>query len=141
MISFSFFNKCCFYIFALLVCFYSCVQNNGIKNDTLIQRKDAELEYSAVFFMKQVEYFPKEAIYSHRSLHPADACKRDIYYDKSEFRDCMKQISIINFTPETVMDLYFKMNTYINDICKLKKVILFKDSIYKGELNACEING
>ncbi|WP_411822414.1 hypothetical protein [Leptospira sp. 'Mane'] len=118
----------------------SCMQNYGVKNSSLIQIEDAEAEYSFVLFLKEVEYYPRDAIYFPQTLHPVESCRRNIYYNKNEFKDCMKQVSLANFNPESFSDLLLKVDLYIHQICKLKKVIFLKDSISKGELNTCELN-
>ncbi|MCW7490866.1 hypothetical protein [Leptospira meyeri] len=52
----------------------------------------------------------------------------------------MKNITVFNFQPKTPDDLLSKIGLFKNKLCNLKKIILFKDSLTKGELNLCEIN-
>ncbi len=125
-----------------LLCFLSfCTQNNGIADKTLIQEKDARKEFSTIFFIKAMEYFPKDAVYTERTLFTStDRCKRHVFYDKNAFKNCMREITLFNFSPSSIGDFIQKMDIYVRDGCKLKKIILFKDSLTKGEFNICELN-
>ncbi|MCW7471754.1 hypothetical protein [Leptospira kanakyensis] len=121
--------------------FWNCVKNQSINDDSLISLNDAQKEYSNVIFLKTTEYFPNQAFYFLFTLETFDfRCHRDIHYDKSDFQTCMKNILLFNFQPKSPDDLLSKIDTFKDTLCDLKKIILFKDSITKGELNLCEIN-
>ncbi|TGK79291.1 hypothetical protein EHQ23_16915 [Leptospira bourretii] len=119
----------------------NCVKNQSINDNSLISLNDAQKEYSSVIFLKTAEYFPSQAFYFPFTLETFDfRCHRDIHYNKSDFQTCMKNIILFNFQPKTPDDLLSKIDTFKDNLCDLKKIILFKDSITKGELNLCEIN-
>ncbi|MCW7467887.1 hypothetical protein ND860_18675 [Leptospira levettii] len=119
----------------------SCVKNQSINDGSLISLNDAEKEYSAVIFTKTTEYFPNYAFYFLFPLEKVDfRCHRDIHYDKSDFRKCMKNILLSNFQSRTPDELLSRIEIFKDTLCDLKKIILLKDSITKGELNLCEIN-
>jgi hypothetical protein len=133
------FKKTAFLLYSLT--FLECAKNQSLNDGTLISLNDAQKEYSAVIFLKQVEYYPRDAIYIEFTLEQVDFnCNREIVYDKGDFQLCMKNITLFNFQPKAIDDLISKISLYKNDVCNLKKIILFKDSILKGELNLCEIN-
>ena len=119
----------------------NCVKNQSINDDSLISINDAQKEYSSIIFLKTAEYFPNQAVYLNFTLEQVDfGCHRDIHYDKSDFQTCMKNIMVFNFQPRTPDELLYKIDTFKDTLCNLKKIILLKDSLIKGELNLCEIN-
>ncbi len=135
----NFIKKTAFLIFILTFCF--CVKNQSVKDDSLISLNDAQKEYSSVFFLKQVEYFPGQALYVPLSLERVFfGCNREILYDKSDFQRCMRNIVLTNFEPKSFADLLFKIDSFKDELCKIRKIIMFKDSLVKGEINLCEID-
>ncbi|WP_039926460.1 hypothetical protein [Leptospira vanthielii] len=128
----------------IILCVFTiskCVKNQSINEDSLISLNDAQKEYSTVIFLKTAEYFPNQAFYFIFTLEQVDfGCHRDIHYDKSDFQTCMKNITVSKFQPNTPGDLLFQIDAFKDKLCNLKKFILFKDSLIKGELNLCEIN-
>jgi hypothetical protein len=126
-------------ILAILI---NCTQNNSLKNETLISQADADVEFSLIVFAKQVEYFKQNALFDIGATIDGNNgwCKRSIQYDKSDFRYCMSRISATNFPHKDTFELYFSIKYFITENCKLRKIILFKDSLTKGELNVCSVH-
>ncbi|TGK89264.1 hypothetical protein EHQ24_00035 [Leptospira noumeaensis] len=119
----------------------NCVKNQSINDGSLISLNDAEKEYSAVIFLKTAEYFPNQAFYFLFPLEEVDfGCHRDIHYNRKDFQMCMKNITAFNFQPKAPDELLYKIDNFKDTLCNLKKTILLKDSLIKGELNLCEIN-
>ncbi len=126
----------------ILASLVQCTQNNSLKNDTLISQADADVEFSLIVFAKEIQYFNRNAFFNINATIDGNSgwCKRSIQYDKSDFRYCMSRISATNFPHKDTFELYFSIKDFITQNCKLRKIILFKDSLTKGELNACSIH-
>lgn len=128
-------------IFICVFTLSKCVKNQSVNDGSLISLNDAQKEYSSVIFLKTAEYYPNQAFYFLFTLEQVDfGCHRDIHYDRSDFQTCMKNITVSQFQSNNPTDLLFQIETYKDKLCNLKKIILFKDSLIKGELNLCEIN-
>ncbi|TGL19725.1 hypothetical protein EHQ47_16645 [Leptospira bourretii] len=126
----------------LLIFTLSCTQNSSLKNDTLISQADADAEFSLIVYAKQLEYFPSHTYFDMAATIDGDFgwCKRSIQYDKSDFRYCMSRISATYFPQKHPFEIYHAIKGFVTENCKLRKIILFKDSLIKGELNACSVH-
>lgn len=118
----------------------SCSNSTGIYEDRLIKLGDAEKDLAILFIAKQIEYFPTSTIVTDINLSSYSRCNRDVYYDKSDFRRCISNLALYPFTSRNTVDLGLEFHFYIKNYCKLKKIIMFENSIWGGEINFCEIN-
>ncbi|MCW7498428.1 hypothetical protein ND860_17965 [Leptospira levettii] len=125
----------------LLLCtlnFMGCTQTSGISNNTLISLKDADAEFTKVFFLKQIENFPSFASYTPVTLYTGD-CKRSIFFDKSRFRNCMSNLAVSKIEARDFSELLLKVRIQLQASCDLRKQIIFDNELFTGELKTCEI--
>ncbi|WP_109018503.1 hypothetical protein [Leptospira kobayashii] len=133
-------NKLTIKILFLALSLFSCGKNQGVKNESLISLADADKEYSLISFLKQTEYFPNNSVFFGRTLYPPNYhCDREIYFDKSDFRGCMSQLSIFKFSSRNIDELNLEITDFVSRVCKLRRIIFLKDSITGGELNFCDV--
>ncbi len=117
-----------------------CTKNQGLKNESLISLADANRDYTHILFLKSVEYFGSRAVYSPISFEKVEKCKRQSFYDKSDFRSCMRQITLYKFSAKDPLELRYQLDDFVFNVCKVKRRILFDNSVDGGELNLCELN-
>ncbi|TGL90702.1 hypothetical protein EHQ68_04560 [Leptospira congkakensis] len=125
------------YTFSFLL-LISCNYNSGIYDNRLITLKDAEKDLSILFIAKQLEYFPDTTIVTELNLSNGVGCKRDIYYDKSDFRRCLSNLALNPFRSKNSLELSVEFRYYLDSVCDLKKIIMFENSSWGGEINLCE---
>ncbi len=118
----------------------SCAQNSGIYDDRLIKLGDAEKEIRNLFILKQIELFPTSELFLDFKLYFYSKCKRDIYFDKSDFRRCISNLAVTPFKAKNPSELFDQYQFFVKNNCDLRKEIMFNNSIWGGELNFCEFN-
>lgn len=127
-------------LYSILIFLFSCTNSAGIYEDRLIKLKDAEKELSILFIAKQIEYFPNTTVATELKLSSRAGCSRDIYYDKSDFRRCISNLAIKKFESKNSIELSIEFLYSFQNICDLKKIIMFENSFSSGEINLCELN-
>lgn len=130
------------YFFLSLIFIFnsSCTQNSGVYDDRLLKLVDAETELRNLYIIKQLFLFPNSQVSFHFNLVTSVGCKRDIYFDKSDFRRCLSNLTVTPFGAKNNQELYFDFLNFVQNRCDLSKIIMFENSIWGGELNLCELN-
>lgn len=128
------------FIFLMIFLLLSCTNGTGIYDDRLIKLGDAEKDLAILFIAKQIEYFPGSTIIADINLSSYSYCDRDVYYDKSDFRRCISNLAVHPFASKNNIDLGLEFLFYMDSVCDLKKIIMFENSSWGGEINLCELN-
>lgn len=106
----------------------------------MIKLGDAEKDLAILFIAKQIEYFPGSTIIADINLSSYPYCDRDVYYDKSDFRRCISNLAVHPFASKNNIDLGLEFLYYMDSVCDLKKIIMFENSSWGGDINLCELN-
>ncbi|PJZ82679.1 hypothetical protein [Leptospira meyeri] len=123
-----------------LLAFVACTNGTGLYDDRLIKLGDAEKDIRILFIAKQLELFPGSTIISDLKLSANSSCNRDVYYDKSDFRRCISNLALQHFNSKDTIELSLEFRYYVDTVCDLKKIIMFGNSVWGGEVNLCELN-
>ncbi|TGM27917.1 hypothetical protein EHQ82_01755 [Leptospira selangorensis] len=126
-------------ILLFLAFLISCTKSIGIYEDRLIKLRDAEKDLNILYIAKQLEYFPNTTIVTDLKFSYSSGCDRDIYYDKSDFRKCLRNLAVNPFKSKNSVELSLEFRFFFENSCDLKKVIMFENSAWGGEVNLCEM--